>query len=183
MKITTTKLEGALVVEQVRRSDSRGSFARFFCDRELAEIMGHRKIVQINHSVTSKKGAVRGFHFQFAPDAEMKLIRCLRGMVWDVAVDLRQNSKTFLQWQAIELCAEKNNLFVIPEGFAHGFQTLTEDCEMLYLHTAHYAPHNESGVRWDDPLLKVKWPLDVTELSDRDRDRPKLENSFKGINL
>jgi dTDP-4-dehydrorhamnose 3,5-epimerase len=183
MKIVGSELNGAFVVESEKRADPRGSFARLFCEEELKEILGQRQIVQINHSVTVEKGAVRGFHFQNPPHAEMKFVRCLRGKVWDVAVDLRQNSPTFLKWQAVELSPENNRMFVIPEGFAHGFQTLTADCELLYLHTAHYEPKSEGGVRFDEPRLNVSWPLPVTEMSERDRTRAFLDKSFGGIAL
>src|SRR5207237_2682794 len=121
-----------------------------FCAVELADILGSRNIVQINLSSTRQAGAVRGLHFQRSPHAEMKLIRCLRGSVWDVAVDLRRGSPTFLKWHAEELDSNNARMMVVPEGCAHGFQTLVGDCELLYLHTASYALESEAGVAWDD---------------------------------
>ena len=120
--------------------------------------MGSRQIVQVNQSCTRTVGAVRGMHYQHEPHAEMKLVRCLKGKVWDVAVDLRAGSSTFLQWHAVELSAEKARMIVIPEGFGHGFQVLEEDSELLYLHTAHYAPFAEGGVRPMDPRLSIAGP-------------------------
>ncbi len=162
--------------------DERGSFARLFCDEELKEILGDRRIVQINQSVTKEKGSIRGLHFQKPPFAEMKIVRCVKGAVWDIAVDLRRDSNTFLKWHAIELSEEKNNFYIIPEGFAHGFQTLTEDCEMLYLHTQSYNKEYEDGLNPIDEKLAIEWPLPVTTLSERDKNHTFLtENKFKGL--
>lgn len=163
--------------------DYRGAFARLFCDRELADVCGARSIVQINHSRTSTVGAVRGMHFQYAPHAEMKFVRCLRGRVWDVALDLRRGSPTFLNWHGEDLSPERGNMLVIPEGCAHGFQVLEPDSELLYFHTAHYAKSAEGGVRFDDPAVGIGWPLPVVDLSQRDRTHPLLDAAFAGIVL
>src|SRR5262249_48876555 len=135
-----TELPGVSIVDSTPFKDHRGAFARLFCERELASIIGERRIVQINHSRTATRGAVRGLHYQRPPDAEMKLVRCLKGRVWDVAVDLRRGSPTFLRWHAEELSAANGRMIAIPEGCAHGFQVLEPDSELLYLHTAFYNP-------------------------------------------
>lgn len=181
MKLLTTLLPGLFVADAVAITDHRGAFSRLFCANALQEALGERHIVQINHSRTSAVGAVRGLHFQHPPRAEMKMVRCLRGRVWDVAVDLRQGSPTFLQWHAEEISSTSGRLMIIPEGVAHGFQVLEAESELLYLHTAFYAPDAEGGVRHDDPRLALPWPLPVTDLSQRDRQHPLLSADFTGI--
>ena len=140
-------------------------------------------IRQANISETYTVGAIRGLHFQYPPSAEIKFIRCLSGKVWDIAVDLRHNSSTFLQWYGLELSAEDNQMFVIPEGCAHGFQVLEPNSELLYLHTAIYIKELEGGVCYNDPLLGISWPLAVTEISQRDLSHPALPQDFTGITL
>jgi len=140
-------------------------------------------VAQINHSMTRRRGSVRGLHFQFPPSAEMKLVTCLRGGVWDVGVDLRRDSPTFLHWHAEELTPENGRALLIPEGFAHGFQTLTGDAELLYFHSVAYDSGREGGVNPTDPKLRITWPLEITEQSDRDCTRPMLDNDFEGIQL
>jgi dTDP-4-dehydrorhamnose 3,5-epimerase len=179
--ITTTKIAGAVVITTTAQIDERGSFSRLFCDRKLAPILGDKTIVQINQSMTLNTGTIRGLHYQQPPHAEMKLVRCLSGKVWDVCVDLRTNSPTFLQWHAEELSADDNKMFVIPEGCAHGFQTLEDNSTLLYLHTTAYAPEAEAGVTCNDPRLAITWPLAVSELSPRDRALLALAADFKGI--
>lgn len=181
MKIIDTFIPDLFVVETTPIMDSRGSFARLFCEQELALILDRRHIVQINHSCTATVGAVRGMHYQRPPHAEMKLIRCLRGKVWDVAVDLRPSSPTFLQWHAEELSPENGRMLVIPEGFAHGFQVLEPDSELLYLHTSFYAADTEGGIPCDDPETGITWPLPISQLSDRDRCHTPITPDFKGI--
>lgn len=183
MNFEPTHLQGLYEVHTTILGDHRGVFARYFCENDLQDIVGGRKILQINFSQTSKKGSLRGMHFQNAPSAEMKLIRCLKGRVYDVAVDLRQGSSTFQQWHAIELDAGKRNMVAIPEGFAHGFQALEDDCELLYLHTACYDKTAEGGVRYDDPALAIDWPLPVADISERDLNHPLIDQNFKGIIL
>jgi dTDP-4-dehydrorhamnose 3,5-epimerase len=183
MNIHSTPLAGLVVVETTPHKDQRGVFTRLYCERELAELMGNRHILQINHSRTTQIGALRGLHFQYPPHAEMKLVRCLKGRVWDVAVDLRVNSSTFLRWHAEELTPENNRMMVIPEGFAHGFQVLEAESELLYLHTAFYIPTAEGGVRYDDPRLAIQWPLPISDLSARDANHPLLAPDFSGIFL
>jgi dTDP-4-dehydrorhamnose 3,5-epimerase len=183
MKVHPTVIAGVVVVETTPFTDYRGSFARWFCERELAPVLGERRIVQINHSRTVARGAVRGMHYQHPPCAEMKLVRCVRGRVWDVAVDLRMDSPTLLTWHAEELTPDNARMLVIPEGCAHGFQALEPDSELLYLHTAFYTSEAEDGVLYDDPRLAIAWPLAVTDLSERDQNHLLLDRSFTGISL
>lgn len=181
MKVVATPIEGVSIVETAPFCDDRGMFYRAFCSHELAAVIGKRLIEQVNISRTRAVGALRGIHYQKPPHAEMKLIRCLRGRVWDVAVDLRHGSPTFLQWFGIELTPRNALMLVIPEGCAHGFQVLEEESELLYLHTAHYAPESEGGVRYDDPSLAISWPLPVTDISQRDMNHPLITPDFDGI--
>jgi dTDP-4-dehydrorhamnose 3,5-epimerase len=164
-------------------ADQRGYFERVFCAAELQGIVADRKIVQINHSLTIREGAVRGMHFQRPPHAEVKLVSCIRGAVYDVAVDLRHDSATFLRWHAEILSPENHRTLCIPEGFAHGFQTLTADCEMLYLHTAAYARKSESGLHPCDPRLAIAWPKAIVELSPRDAALPMVSADLDDIKL
>jgi len=167
----------------VPHRDARGAFMRLFCAQELQPVLGDRQIKQINHSRTSRAGAVRGLHFQHPPHAEMKMVRCLRGRVWDVAVDLRPGSSTFLHWHAQELVEGDAQMLVVPEGFAHGFQVLEPDSELLYLHTAFYRPSSEGGLRYDDPRLAITWPLPPQDLSPRDLSHPLVGADFTGVAL
>jgi dTDP-4-dehydrorhamnose 3,5-epimerase len=183
LKVLTTRIDGVVLVETQRREDQRGTFARLFCDEELAPVVGSRRIVQINHSITIAPGTVRGLHFQYPPHAEMKLVRCLRGRVWDVAVDLRAGSPTFLQWHAQELTPGNGLMLVIPEGCAHGFQALEADSELYYLCTAGYLPASEGGLHCRDPRLGIRWPLPVGGLSPRDEQQALIEPDFAGMTL
>ena len=183
MKILDTPIDDLKIVESVTHRDARGAFMRLFCAQELQPVLGNRQIKQINHSRTSRTGAVRGLHCQHPPHAEMKMVRCLRGRVWDVAVDLRPNSPTFLQWHAQELVQDDAQMLVIPEGFAHGFQVLDAESELLYLHTAFYHPPSEGGLRYDDPRLAITWPLPPQDLSPRDLSHPLVGADFSGIAL
>ncbi|MEE6179611.1 dTDP-4-dehydrorhamnose 3,5-epimerase family protein [Mycobacterium sp. 050134] len=183
MKILDAPVADLKIVQSVPHRDDRGAFVRLFCAHELESLLGHRQIVQINQSRTSSVGAVRGMHFQFPPHAEMKMVRCLRGRVWDVAVDLRPTSPTFLRWHAQELAQDGGQMMVIPEGFAHGFQVLEPESELLYLHTAFYHPPSEGGLRYDDPRLAIDWPLPPRDLSPRDLSHPLLDTDFSGIAL
>lgn len=183
MNILPTRIEGVVVVATHPFQDQRGAFFRAFCDQALAPIVKGRTIRQINVSRTESVGAIRGLHFQHPPAAEMKFVRCLRGRVWDVALDLRQGSPTFLQWHGEELAAENTRMLVIPEGCAHGFQVLEPGSELLYLHTAPYQPKSEDGVRYDDPTVNIIWPLAATDISRRDASHPLLSGDFKGIVL
>jgi dTDP-4-dehydrorhamnose 3,5-epimerase len=175
MKNFPTRIPGVSLVVTDPYRDERGHFYRAFCQQELARIVADRQIRQINLSCTQSVGAIRGMHFQHMPHAEMKLIRCVKGKVWDVAVDLRKDSVTYLQWHAVELSAENCKMIVIPEGCAHGFQVLEPESELLYLHTADYSPESEGGVRFDDPLVSISWPLPVSDISNRDVSYPFLK--------
>ena len=181
MKIHTTALRDVMVVETTPTADARGAFSRLFCERELAAVIGGRRIVQVNHSRTLAKGAIRGLHYQHPPHAEMKLVRCIKGRVWDVAVDLRRGSPTFLRWHAEELTPGNGRMLVVPEGCAHGFQVLEESSEMLYLHTDFYLPEAEGGLAYNDPKLAIPWPLAATDLSENDHRREPITHDFTGL--
>lgn len=181
MKLVATPLLGLFEAKSSAFADHRGEFARLFCADDLAEAHAGRPIVQINRSITNRVGAVRGLHYQDPPHAEAKWVRCVRGKVWDVAVDLRRGSSTFLRWHAVELDALRMNAYFLPEGFAHGFQVLVPDSELLYFHTARYTPAAERGIRYDDRRVKVDWPLPVIDLSERDMKHPLLEDNFEGL--
>lgn len=180
--ISDLPLVGLKRITRQRLGDQRGFLCRMFCAEELTVAGWKKQVAQINHTVTAKRGSVRGLHYQMPPHAEMKLVSCIRGEVWDVAVDLRTSSSTFLQWHAEQLSADNGHAVLIPEGFAHGFQTLTDDCELLYLHTAAYAPQAEAGLRFDEPRIHIAWPLDVAEISKRDQTHAFLSEAFKGVN-
>ena len=183
MKILPTPLAGLHEIRITPASDTRGQFTRLFCEQELALLRTNLHFTQINLSETRKRGTLRGLHYQTPPAAEAKLIHCLRGRVFDVAVDLRMDSPTFLCWHAIELGEDSHNAVFIPEGFAHGFQALTDDVHLLYMHTAPWTPACEAGLRHDDPHLAIDWPLAVSAMSDRDRGYAPIDESFVGVRL
>lgn len=181
MTFTPTPLAGSYVIDLKPFQDERGWFARYF-SKDLFEKIGHNKEwVQMNHSVTYKRGAIRGMHFQVKPYREVKMVRCIAGAVYDVIVDLREGSPSFLKWYGVELSAANRRMLYIPEGFAHGFQCLEDNCELLYHHTEFYTPAAEAGLRYNDPRLNINWPLPVTLLSPRDETHPSLTEDFKGI--
>ncbi len=181
--ITDLPLAGLKRVQRQRLGDNRGFLARMFCAEELAAAGWIRPIAQINHTYTAKQGTVRGMHFQRSPHAEMKLVSCIRGDVWDVAVDLRVGSPTFLYWHAERLSAENGCALLIPEGFAHGFQALTDDVELLYCHSAAYAAQAEGGLHPNDPRLGITWPLAIAELSARDAEHALITADFEGVRV
>jgi len=181
MKIKQTPLQNAFVIEPEPFTDDRGLFARVFCKQELQSILHGKNIVQVNHSMTRQKGAIRGMHFQLPPMAEIKMVKCLHGSVFDVIVDLRKLSSTFGKWHGEILSSDNMKMMYIPEGFAHGFQTLEQDCELIYLHTEFYSPEHEGGVRYNDPKIGIKWPLETTDISERDKNHPLLGEDFSGI--
>jgi dTDP-4-dehydrorhamnose 3,5-epimerase len=183
LAVRPTALEGVVVIERHAMADDRGFFERLFCEQELAAVLGGRRVVQINRTLTRRIGAVRGLHFQQPPHAEMKIVSCLRGQVFDVAVDLRSGSTSFLQWHAEQLSAENRRTLLIPEGFAHGFQTMSDDCEMLYFHTAAYTPRAEAGLNAADPRLAIRWPLPFGDRSARDVAHAFLDSAFGGLAL
>jgi dTDP-4-dehydrorhamnose 3,5-epimerase len=181
LTITDLPLAGLKRVQRQLHSDERGVFARLFCADELAAAGWSGSVAQINHSHTHPNGTVRGLHYQRPPHAEAKLVSCLRGEVWDVAVDLRAHSPTFLQWHAERLSAQDGTALLIPPGFAHGFQVLSEEAELVYVHSAFYAPQAEAGLNATDPTLAIMWPLPVHTRSARDLVLPRLTPDFKGI--
>lgn len=183
MKIHATPLKDLVLVETTPVQDERGRFVRLFCENELAEVRQRLHFSQINLSTTFQRGSVRGMHFQYPPFAEAKLIRCVQGKVFDVAVDLRAGSSTFLKWFGVQLSADSQTQILIPEGFAHGFQALSDDAQLLYMHTASWSKDHERGLRHDDPRLGIDWPLPIAQMSARDRMAPLIEDGFTGIQL
>lgn len=181
--VTDLPLSGLKLVVRERVGDNRGFLSRLFCAEQLAATGWVKPIAQINHTLTKKQGTVRGLHFQRSPHEEMKLVTCLRGAVWDVAVDLRAGSSTFLQWHSVELSAGNRCALLIPEGFAHGFQTLCDDCELLYFHSNVYKPGAEAGINPKESMLSIAWPLAIIELSARDASFPVLDHHFRGVLL
>jgi dTDP-4-dehydrorhamnose 3,5-epimerase len=181
MRLHPTPLPGLTVIETLSSGDERGRFSRIFCDSLLAPLQHGLHFAQVNLSETRDRGTVRGLHCQRPPAAEAKLVRCLKGRVFDVAVDLRAGSPTFLQWFGVELDARQPLQIFIPEGFAHGFQALEEDVELLYMHTAAWNPDAEFRLRHDEQRIGIRWPIPVTRLSDADRNAPPLPTSFHGI--
>ena len=181
--IEETPLQGLIIIQRRPWIDSRGKFTRTFCSEELLAAGWTAPTIQINHSITNAVGSVRGLHYQKPPKAEKKMVICLRGRVWDVAVDLRASSSTFLAWHAEELSAENNKALLIPEGFAHGFQVLEKESELLYLHSEQYEQQLEDGLTPLDPRLSIPWPLPIVKMSDRDRGFPILTDKYEGISL
>jgi dTDP-4-dehydrorhamnose 3,5-epimerase len=181
--VTATPLAGVMRVQRQRLGDARGHLTRLFCADELGAAGWQGPIAQINHTLTARLGTVRGVHYQYQPHAEIKLVSCLRGEVWDVAVDLRRGSPTFLQWHSERLSADNGVALLIPQGFGHGFQTLSDDVEMLYCHSAAYATAAEGGLHPLDPRLALSWPLPVGGLSPRDAGHAFVGADFEGVSL
>ena len=183
MNFVELSMKGSYLITPEVREDDRGWFGRTYCKNEFASI-GHRtEWVQMNHSSTKKAGTIRGMHYQIPPFSEIKLIRCIRGAVYDVIIDLREGSPTFLKWEGIELSEENRRSIYIPEGFAHGFQSLLDDSDLIYHHSAIYASQYERGIRYDDPMIGIQWPREAGKISERDRQHPSLEKDFNGIKL
>jgi dTDP-4-dehydrorhamnose 3,5-epimerase len=181
MIFSETKLKGAWIIKPEPFTDERGLFARVYCEEEFKAI-GHKKhFVQINHSVNSKKGTFRGLHYQLKPFSEIKLIRCVAGKVFDVIVDIRKGSDTFLQYFGVELSAKNMKMIYVPEGFAHGFITLENNSQLIYHHTSFYKPGFESGLRYDDPKLSINLPLSPVIITEKDKSYPLINSSFTGI--
>jgi dTDP-4-dehydrorhamnose 3,5-epimerase len=176
VKFVETELPGAYVIELAPHADERGFFARAWCESELADQGLETRVVQANVSYNPKRGTLRGMHFQRPPHAEVKIVRCTRGAVYDVIVDLRVDSPTYRRWTGVELTAENRRALYVPRGFAHGFQTLVDDTELYYQVSDSYAPEAEGGVRWDDPAFAIRWPLPEDPiLSPKDRSWPDFE--------
>lgn len=179
--IIATPVSALRVLQRKPIGDQRGYLERLYCIEELQPLIADKYIAQINHTLTKIRGTVRGMHFQHPPHAETKFVSCISGEIFDVAVDIRRDSLTFLKWHGEILSAKNHKALIIPEGFAHGFQTLTDDCEMLYFHTATYQPAAEGGLNPRDPLLAIEWPMPVQVLSPRDAAHPLLSKNFTGI--
>jgi dTDP-4-dehydrorhamnose 3,5-epimerase len=181
--ISELPLAGLRRVQRQRLGDARGYLARLFCAGELASAGWLRPVAQVNHSHTAQHGTVRGLHFQVPPHAEMKLVSCIRGRIFDVAVDLRSGSPTFARWHGEVLDAEAGDAMLLPEGFAHGFQALTDAVELVYCHSQAYNGAAEGGFNPLDERLGIAWPLPISEISERDRELPRLSSEFKGLEL
>ena len=178
-----TSLAGLKLISRKKIEDQRGFFSRFFCAEEFLSIGLTKNISQINHTLTKQVGAVRGLHYQRTPHEEIKIVSCLKGEVFDVAVDLRRDSDTFMQWHGEVLSAENSRSLFIPAGFAHGFQALTKNCELIYLHSTPYHQPSEGALNVNDPRLSIQWPLPITELSERDSSHPFIDSEYEGLDL
>lgn len=181
MKFIPTPLSGAFLIEMEPKGDCRGFFARAFCEDEFKSQGLEMRFCQINNSVSRKKGTLRGLHYQLTPCSEAKLVRCLGGALYDVICDLRPDSATFGKWFGATLSASNRTMMYVPRGFAHGFLTLTDDAEALYLVSASYAPQHERGLRFDDPWLAITWPFDPVEISPKDSGWPLFDPQFHGV--
>lgn len=181
MEFIPLKLEGAFKIIKKPNKDSRGSFTRIYCKEEY-ELHGlEENLVQINKSYSKKKGTLRGLHYQEPPNSEIKVVQCLKGAIFDVIVDVRKESSTFLQWYGVELTDNNNIALYIPKGFAHGFITLTDDTEIIYFVSEFYKPEAERGLNYRDPKLNIKWPAEVSEISEKDYNRKFIEDDFLGV--
>jgi dTDP-4-dehydrorhamnose 3,5-epimerase len=183
MKFHSTPLKGAHTIELERRGDDRGFFARAFCKNEFEEAGLEPQFVQVNNSLSAKRGTLRGLHYQLPPKAEVKVIRCVRGALWDAIVDLRPDSPTYTRWFGAELSAENRLMMYVPKGFAHAILTLSDDTEALYLVSEFYGPDQERGLRWDDPKFKIEWPIEPSEISPKDKKWPDFDPGFHGTEL
>jgi dTDP-4-dehydrorhamnose 3,5-epimerase len=181
VEFVPTQIAGAFAVRHDVRADERGRFKRQYCERAFADAGLNTRWVQVNHSVTLGLGSIRGMHFQRPPAAEAKLVSCPAGRAFDVAVDLRRGSDTFLKWAAVEI--DEATSFYIPEGCAHGFQALTSEVQLIYMHSTFYAPDAEGGVRFDDPAIGIAWPLPPVNVSDRDQSFGLIDRDFEGVAL
>ena len=178
-----TPLNGLYRVERKLIEDQRGFLSRLFCADDFKEIGFGKPIVQVNHTLTHKKGVIRGMHFQNSPQTEAKIITCTHGEVFDVVVDLRKDSATFLEWHSEILNANNQFSLFIPEGFAHGFQTLSKDCNLIYMHSGFFSPDSEDAINALDPRLAISWPLNIVEMSERDKNNPMIKDVYKGIEI
>lgn len=183
MEFIQADIKGIYIIQLKKLEDERGLFARTYCKKEFKQIGFDKEFVQFNHSFNKHKGTIRGMHFQNAPYAETKLIRCIQGAVYDVAIDLRKGSSTFLQYFEIELTAENMMSILIPEGFAHGFQTLEDNSALIYHHTQYYTQEAGAGFRFNDPALNINWKLPPVKVSEKDKSYKLIDNNFKGLNI
>lgn len=181
MIFTETSLKGSYVIDLEPIGDNRGWFARTYCKNEFGKIGHTKEWVQLNHSFTKQQGIIRGMHYQIPPFSEIKLVRCIAGAVYDVIVDLRKGSSTFLHYFGAELSAANKKMIYIPEDFAHGFQALTDDCELIYHHSQFYLPGVEGGIKYNEPMVNIEWPLPVMNISPRDNAHPLIDANFKGL--
>lgn len=181
MKFHPTPLKDAYLIELEKRGDDRGFFARFFCEKEFGAAGLATRFVQGNNSLSAKRGTLRGLHYQLAPAAEVKLVRCIRGALFDAIVDIRPDSPSFGKWFGAELNDENRLMMYAPRGFAHGLMTLREDTEAFYLASDFYSPEHERGIRWNDPRFAIKWPMEPAEISPKDAQWPAFEPAFHGI--
>ncbi|MEI6300044.1 MAG: dTDP-4-dehydrorhamnose 3,5-epimerase [Betaproteobacteria bacterium] len=183
MKFHPTPLNGAFTIELEKRGDDRGFFARVFCQEEFGKAGLSTNFVQINNALSLLKGTLRGMHYQLPGAAEVKVVRCIRGSLFDVIIDLRPQSSTFGKWFGAELTAENRLMMYVPKGFAHGLITLEENTEAFYLADAFYSPAHERGLRYDDPEFSIRWPLDAVEISEKDKNWPSFNREYHGIDL
>ena len=181
LRFTATPIAGVWEIETHPYGDARGRLTRLYCAEAFEDIRPGLRFVQVNQTYTGQRGTVRGMHYQRPPALEAKLVRCLHGRVHDVIVDLRAGSATFGRWHSVQLSGDMQREVFIPEGCAHGFQALSNDVQMLYLHSAPYTPSCESGVRHDDPRLAITWPLPVTLISERDIHHALIDEKFSGV--
>ncbi len=178
MIFTKTPLAGAYLIDLEKRGDDRGFFARVFCEVEFAEHDLVTRFVQVNNSLSAERGTLRGMHYQLAPKAETKVVRCIRGALWDVILDLREGSSTFGQWFGAELSADNRRMMYAPKGFGHGFITLTDDAEAFYFADEAYAPDYERGIRWNDPQFEIEWPIEPAVISEKDQNHPDFDPGY-----
>ncbi len=176
-------LKGAFTIDVQPNEDNRGFFTRTFCEKEFAEHNLVQHFVQANHSGTHGKGVIRGMHFQHSPYSEVKLVKCVQGAIFDVIVDVRKDSPTFLQWFGTELTSENKRMMYVPAGFAHGFQSLSDYSEITYMVSTFYNKESEGGVKFDDAAVGIEWPLPVSLISDKDQAIPLIDASFTGVKL
>lgn len=176
MIFTETKLKGAFIIDVKRIEDERGFFGRSYCEKEFEEYGLNTNIVQTNVSYNKKKGTLRGMHMQVTPYEETKLVRCTRGAIYDVIIDMREGSETYKQWVGVELTADNYRMLFVPEGFAHGFITLEDNTDVTYQVTQFYTPGSEKGIRWNDPAFNIEWPIEPVVVSEKDQAHPDFVN-------
>ncbi len=181
MIFNKTPLQDARLIQLERKGDDRGFFARFYCEKEFGAEGLATKFVQVNNSLSGKKATLRGLHYQLAPSAEVKVVRCLKGALWDCIADLRPDSSTFGKWFGAELSEDNRQMMYVPRGFAHAILTLTDNTEALYLVSDFYDVEAERGVRWNDPWLNIQWPIAPTEISVKDAAWPDFNSEFHGV--
>lgn len=178
MIFTETPLAGAWLIELEKKGDERGFFARAFCEHEFADHSLATRFVQVNNSLSAERGTLRGMHYQLPPKAETKVVRCIRGSLWDCILDLRHGSPTFGQWFGAELSAENRRMMYAPKGFAHGFITLSDNAEAFYFVDEFYGPDCERGIRWNDPEFGIAWPIEPVVISDKDRSHADFDPAY-----